>query len=52
MWNKTQSGNIISRKKNIMARLNGIQRTIAIRPSSFLVNLENELLKELDSVLS
>ena len=50
--NKTQFGNIFSRKKNIMARLNGIQRSIAIRPSSFLCNLENELLKELDSVLS
>ena len=35
-----------------MARLNGIQRSIAIRPSSLLCNLENELLKELDSVLS
>ena len=35
-----------------MARLNGIQRSIAIRPSAFLCNLGNELLKELDSVLS
>lgn len=52
VWNKTQFGNIFSRKKNIMARLNGIQRSIVIRPSSFLCNLENELLKELDSVLS
>ena len=52
MWNKTQFGNIFSRKKNIMAKLNGIQRSIAIIPSSFLCNLENELLKELDNVLS
>ena len=52
MWNKTQFGNIFSRKKNIMARLNGIQCSIAIRPSSFLCNLENELLKKLDNVLS
>ena len=52
VWNKTQFGNIFTRKKNIMARLNGIQRSIAIRPSAFLCNLENELLKELDSVLS
>ena len=51
MWNKTQFGNIFSRKKNIMARLNGIQRSVANR-HSFLCNLENELLKELDSVIS
>ena len=52
VWNKTQFGNIFSRKKNIIARLNGIQRSIASRPSSFLCNLENELLKELDIVIS
>ncbi|KAL0011105.1 hypothetical protein SO802_006213 [Lithocarpus litseifolius] len=51
-WNKVQFGNIFARKKNIMARLNGIQRTLSIRPSSFLLNLENALLKELDVVLN
>ncbi|XP_075669718.1 uncharacterized protein LOC142639417 [Castanea sativa] len=35
-----------------MARLNGIQRTLAIRPSNFLLNLENSLLKELDMVMN
>ena len=35
-----------------MARLNGIQRVVAIRPSNFLLNLESELLKELDNVLN
>ncbi|XP_075645819.1 uncharacterized protein LOC142616982 [Castanea sativa] len=50
-WNKMQFGNIFARKKNIMARLNGIQRTLSIRPSNFLLNLENNLLKELDMVL-
>ena len=34
-----------------MARINGIQRALAVRPSAFLVNLENELLIELDRVL-
>lgn len=47
-----QFGNIFNRKKNIMARLNGIQRALSIRPSSFLINLENELLKDLDVVLN
>ena len=35
-----------------MARINGIQRALSVRPSAFLVNLENELLKELDQVLN
>ena len=51
-WNKVQFGNIFARKKNIMARLDGIQRTLSIRPSNFLLNLENALLKELDMVLN
>lgn len=34
-----------------MSRLNGIQRALALRPSDFLVKLENELLRELDLVL-
>ena len=35
----------------MFSRLNGIQRSLALRPSKFLVNLENELLRELDLVL-
>ena len=51
-WNRTRFGNVFTRKNNIMARLNGIQRAVAIRPSNFLLNLEGELLKELDNVLN
>ena len=51
-WNKNQFGNIFSGKKNLMSRLNGIQRFHALRPSDFLVKLENELLRELDIVLN
>ncbi|XP_030941685.1 uncharacterized protein LOC115966624 [Quercus lobata] len=50
-WNKNQFGNILTRKKNLMSRLNGIQRALALRPSEFLVKLEDELLRELDLVL-
>ena len=50
-WNKNQFGNIFTRKKNLMSRLNGIQRTLALRPSEFLVKLEDELLREMDLVL-
>lgn len=35
-----------------MARINGIQRAIANKPSNFLLNLENELLRVLDVVLN
>lgn len=35
-----------------MARINGIQRVNSIRPSSFLLNLESELQKELEVVLN
>ena len=51
-WNRTQFGNVFARKKNIMARLNGIQRAVAIRLSNFLLNLKSELLKEHDNVLN
>ena len=51
-WNKMQFGNIFARKKNIMARLNGIWRKLSFRPSNFLLNIENSLLKELDMVLN
>ena len=51
-WNKNQFGNIFYRKKNLMSRLNGIQRAPALRPSGFLVQLENDLLRKLDIVLN
>lgn len=34
-----------------MARLNGIQRATTIKPSTFLLNLENELHHELDVII-
>ena len=46
-----QFGNIFSRKKNIIARLNGIQRVVYVKPSTFLLNLKKELMKELDIIL-
>ena len=51
-WNKNQFGNIFTRKKNLMARINGIQRVVANNLSNFLLNLKKELLKELDLVLN
>jgi len=34
-----------------LAWLNGIQRANAIRPLAYLLNLENELLRELDVIM-
>ena len=51
-WNGSHFGNIFTRKKNLLARINGIQRALSMRPSTFLVNLENGLLKELDQMVN
>ena len=51
-WNKEQFGNVFARKKNIMARLNGTQKALAMHPSVSLINLETDLLRELDIVLN
>ena len=51
-WNRNHFGNIFVKKKNSMVRLNVIQRAIASKPSNFLLNLEKDLVKELDTILS
>ena len=51
LWNKNQFGNIFQKKKRVLARLDGVQRALANHPSSSLVALENQLIKELDVVL-
>ena len=51
IWNKEHFGNIFAKKKRIKARLNGIQKVVGVRPSSFLLELEKELLGELDTIL-
>jgi len=43
-WNRNQFGNIFIKKNRVKARLNGLQRVIAIRPSSYLLELENDLI--------
>ena len=51
-WNKNHFGNIFGKKKRVMARLNGIQKAIAIYPSHSLLQLEKNLLKELNVLLN
>lgn len=51
IWNRIQFGNIFIKKNWVITRLNGLQRVIAIRPSSYLLELENDLIRELDLIL-
>lgn len=51
-WNRNHFGNIFVKKKSIMVRLNGIQWVVASKPSNFLLKLEKDLVKELDTILS
>ena len=52
IWSKNQFGNIFEKKRRLMARLNGIQRVLAANPQSSLIDLENQLHKDLDVVLN
>nr|XP_023892655.1 uncharacterized protein LOC112004654 [Quercus suber] len=51
VWNKNHFGNIFHKKKRVLAWLDGVQRALANHPSSSLVALENQLIKELDGVI-
>ena len=51
-WNERQFGNIFEKKRRIMARLGGIQKALANRPSVSLVELERKLQEDLYCVLS
>ncbi len=51
LWNKDVFGNIFWKKKNLVARLKGIQCSLATRPSDFLVVLKKKLRLEYLGVL-
>ena len=51
-WNRVHFGNIFAKKKRILARLGGIQKALAERPSDFLVNLDKLLQADLLDVLN
>jgi hypothetical protein len=46
-WNKETFGNIFKRKKELLARLNGIQNSSSYGYSVFLDSLEKELQEKL-----
>ena len=52
IWNKEVFGNIFWKKKNLMARLLGVQRVLASQPSQRMINLQNLLNDELNGILA
>ncbi|KAK8606629.1 hypothetical protein V6N13_052396 [Hibiscus sabdariffa] len=50
-WNKTIFGYVGTKKRMLMARLRGIQKSLSCHPSRFLRRLESELLVDLEHLL-
>ncbi|KAJ4842416.1 hypothetical protein Tsubulata_039883 [Turnera subulata] len=50
-WNTSVFGNILLKKRSLLSRIHGIQSYLAMRPSTFLSNLEVHLQQELRDVL-
>ncbi|KAK8606369.1 hypothetical protein V6N13_030652 [Hibiscus sabdariffa] len=50
-WNKTIFGYVGTKKRMLMARLRGIQKSLCCHPSRFLRRLESELLVDLEHLL-
>ena len=51
LWNRSHFGNIHHRKRRVLARIYGVQKALSNVPSSSLINLENQLQLELESIL-
>ena len=51
VWNREVFGNVFAKKKRLMARLVGIQKALANRPCTFLINLQNQLSDEYNNIL-
>ena len=45
-WNKTMFGNLFARKRRLLARINRTQKALSNGPNQFLVQLEQDLIKE------
>ncbi|KAL4278579.1 hypothetical protein GQ457_03G026910 [Hibiscus cannabinus] len=52
MWNSDVFGHIGRRKKQLLARIKGVELALEILGNSYLLMLEDDLKRELDSVLS
>ena len=50
-WNYEVFGNHFTRKKRVLARLNGTQKALVDNPTKSLMRLENQLIEEYSSIL-
>lgn len=50
-WNKEVFGNVFARMKQIMARLLGTQKALALSLNPFLLNLQSQLTEEYNLIL-
>ncbi|CAL8168851.1 unnamed protein product [Prunus armeniaca] len=50
-WNIQVFGHLRQRKNRLLARIDGIQKSLCLGPNRFLCNLEPELVKEFNDVL-
>ena len=51
-WNKEVFRNLFAKKRNILARIDGLQKALVVRPSAFLISLEKELSLEYTTILN
>ena len=51
-WNKEEFGNIFWRKRNLLARLGGVEKALAQNPSQRLINMHSWLSEELGKIIS
>uniref|UniRef100_A0A2N9FQ21 Reverse transcriptase domain-containing protein n=1 Tax=Fagus sylvatica TaxID=28930 RepID=A0A2N9FQ21_FAGSY len=51
LWNREVFGNIFHKKKRLLARLNGIQRSLSHRPCAALLDLEKDLSYKYQNIL-
>ena len=52
LWNRQCFGNLFHRKKRLIARLNGLQKAIALHPTETLLRLDSELSLQYQNLLS
>ena len=50
-WNVEVFGNLFTKKRRVLARLNGTQKALADNPCEFLLDLEKQLLSEYSLIL-
>ena len=50
-WNTDVFGNVFAKKRRVLARINGVQKSLANNPGKSLLHLEKQLIEEYASIL-